>query len=293
MRVRTWPALDVGTTTDHDLVLAEADDFAPTAVEHRGDTLRLFFSGTEARDRACLALRDAGYPTAPIDVDDDDWARRSQEGLRPVTVGRVTVSPPWHLDTPSTAPGDPAGVTVTVQPSMGFGTGHHATTRLCLRALQTLDLSRHFVLDVGTGSGVLALAAVRLGAAGALGVDYDADAIHSAAENLTWNPGIRDVVFEVGDLFSSSLPAADVVTANLTGAFLVRAAERLLDALHPGGTLIVSGLLLEERDEVLGAFGSLRVVWEQAEDGWLAFGMKRPEEISPKSSRSGLIPREG
>ena len=156
---------------------------------------------------------------------------------------------------------------------MGFGTGHHATTRLCLAALQFVDLTNAFVLDVGTGSGVLAIAAVRLGAARALGVDSDADAIRSAHDNLAFNPDVRGVAFEVADLTSTALPIADVVTANLTGALLVRAAARLAGAVRPGGTLILSGLLPHERTEILQAFAALELFWEQEEDGWLGLAL--------------------
>jgi ribosomal protein L11 methyltransferase len=158
---------------------------------------------------------------------------------------------------------------------MGFGTGHHATTRLCLAALQTIDLRDQVVLDIGTGSGVLAMAAERLGAARATGIDYDPDAIQSARENLELNRDVRSVIFDVADLSDASLPAADVVTANLTGALLVRSSSAVLAAVRPGGTLILSGLLAHERDEVRAAFLPAAVVWEREEDGWVGLMMKK------------------
>jgi ribosomal protein L11 methyltransferase len=159
---------------------------------------------------------------------------------------------------------------------MGFGTGHHATTRLCLAALQTIDLRDQVVLDVGTGSGVLAMAAERLGAARATGIDHDADAIQSARENLELNREVRSVDFDLADVNAARLPAADVVTANLTGALLVRSSSAVLAAVRPGGTLILSGLLSHERDEVCAAFFPAAVVWEREEDGWVGLAMKKP-----------------
>jgi len=162
---------------------------------------------------------------------------------------------------------------------MGFGTGHHATTRLCLAALQTMDLAGAFVLDVGTGSGVLAIAASRLGAARAMGVDNDPDAIQAARESLAANPDAHHVTLEVADLSGGPLPQADVVTANLTGALLVRAAARLAGAVCPGGSLIVSGLLAEERDAVRAAFSEMELAWEEKEDGWVAFSLRAADKL--------------
>jgi ribosomal protein L11 methyltransferase len=135
------------------------------------------------------------------------------------------------------------------------------------------------VLDVGTGSGVLALAAIRLGAAAALGVDSDPDAIAAANENLALNPDIRGVVFQLADVERSELPAADVATANLTGTLLARAAGVLVGRVRPGGILVVSGLLEDERDQVAAALAataagrSATPVWEDHEDGWLGLGL--------------------
>jgi ribosomal protein L11 methyltransferase len=178
-------------------------------------------------------------------------------------------------------PAPPAlpALTIVIAPSTGFGTGHHATTRMCLAALQTLDLSGRAVLDVGTGSGILAIAACALGAREAFGIDEDPDAIRAASENLALNPGVKGVVVGLGDLSREPLPAADVITANLTGALLQRTAATLLNALRPGGRLIVSGLLREERDDVLRAFARATIVWEEREEEWTGLMFKTPGQL--------------
>jgi ribosomal protein L11 methyltransferase len=164
---------------------------------------------------------------------------------------------------------------------MGFGTGHHATTRLCLAALQNVQVEGRFVLDAGTGSGILALAARALGAAKAIGIDNDADAVQNANENLALNPSLTGVTFEVRDLAAAGFdPTADVVTANLTGALLVRTADTLLNAVSPGGLLILSGLLSGERGDVVAAFaGRAQLVDSGVEDEWvsLVFSVNRRE----------------
>jgi len=318
--LKAYPALEI-RAADPDRLYAAIDDFSPTAVEERTDSIRVFFSTASVRDNAHSALAPE-FHVAAIEVPDEDWARRSQADLQPVTVGRLTISPRVaasaepqapageHL-TASPEPLAPAGEHLTaspqppapgpdvivITPSMGFGTGHHATTRLCLAALQTLDLSRLSLLDVGTGSGVLAIAADRLGAARALGIDHDPDAVQAARENLALNPTTRDVSFAVADLRTTPLPRAGVVTANLTGALLIETANDLLGAVDAGGTLIVSGLLAAERDEVVRAMtgpasafaGSrlrpdekgghdgphARIVWEREEDGWVGLAMTK------------------
>ena len=141
---KTWPAIDV-VNGEQDLVLAAADDYSPTAVEERDDSLRIFFLTAEIRDRAATALA-SRFALSSVDVGDDDWARRSQQGLKPIEVGDITVVP--TLLAPAALPGRHV---IVIPPSMGFGTGHHATTRLCLAALQLADPRGKTVLDVGTG----------------------------------------------------------------------------------------------------------------------------------------------
>ena len=283
--MKQYPAIDVRTDAP-DLLLAIVDDFGPTAVEERGDLTRIFFASTADRDAAQRSLAPK-FEVSAVDVDDEDWARRSQENLQAITVGRITVAPPWadvgvrscffRGPQHERKNQDLTPFTIVIVPSMGFGTGHHVTTRLCLAALQTVDLTGRTVLDVGTGSGVLAIAADRLGAARAIGIDVDEDAIQSARENLDLNPDVRRVTFETVDLAARALPPADVVTANLTGALLVRSAPALLAAIQPGGTLILSGIQSHERDEVRRAFAvAADECWERDEDGWVGIAVKKP-----------------
>ena len=259
-----------------DLVLAAADDYSPTAVEERDGALRVFFSTPDTRDRAFAALSHR-FTLTRVDVDDEDWARRGQPDLPPIVVGRVVVySTLSALPAPPALPASPAfpaQLALVIPPSMGFGTGHHATTRLCLAALQSIDLREKVVLDVGTGSGLLAIAAATLGAARAIGTDDDADAIQAATENLELNH-VTNVELVVSDVMTEPLPAADVVVANLTGALIVRVAPRLLAALRPGGVLILSGILAAERDDIRHAFANQTFVDVVQQDEWLGFTLK-------------------
>lgn len=252
---KAWPALEIyAPECDpelHELIYAELDTFQPTAI-HESDgpspRLHVFFPNNTFRDEAASALAAAfgiHVFVRPVDVDDEDWAARSQAQLRAIVVGRLTVAPPWD------ASGDRHS-TIVIRPSMGFGTGHHATTRLALRALQTIPLQGRSVLDIGCGSGVLAIAAAKLGARSAAGVDIDPDAIANARENADLNDLSDRVTFEVED-FRQTNRHADVALANLTGALLEQSAGLLAQAVGPNGCLIVSGFMDVERTMVLTA----------------------------------------
>jgi ribosomal protein L11 methyltransferase len=266
---RSWPALDVGVgplLDDTELLQAALADYAVTAVNEDASSWRVFFQTPAERDRACHTLRATFTDLAlePVDVPDENWAARSQAALRAVRAGSVVVAPPWDVP----ASGNPDDTVVVIKPSMGFGTGHHATTRLCLAALQRLDLHGRSVMDVGTGSGVLAIAASVMGAEPVRAFDDDDDAVASARENLALNPTAR-VVVEVGDLRATGRAAADVVLANLTGGLLVAAAPELRHLTKPGGRLILSGFLRVEEADVLRAFSPLTLEHRDEEEDWL------------------------
>lgn len=287
---RLWPALDAHPSPGADpedlqgMILAALDDASISAVQELPAGWRFFFSSPGERDEAMALLHSRwpeGLALAAVDVSDEDWARRSQENIGPVRVGRITIAPPWAAGPGSPAAGssssDPAaGIQIVIQPSMGFGTGHHATTRLCTALMQQIDLVGRRVLDVGTGSGVLALVASRLGAGTVVGVDDDGDALESARENLELNRVTAGVQLRQADF--RSLPDApfDVVLANLTGGLLIRGVSRLVGSLAAGGLLILSGITLEEDAsvrEVFDAHLTLRTRLE--EDGWVGLLYER------------------
>jgi len=189
-----------------------------------------------------------------LDVDDEDWARRSQASLTPVRIGRIVVAPPWHLDAKTQIP-DPERITIVIDPSTGFGTGHHASTRLCLELLQKQPLGGIRVIDVGTGSGVLALAAWKLGAAHVTAIDNDPDALDNARDNVHRNGGDDAITIRETELSRASLERADLVIANLTGALLQRHADSLRRLTQPQATVITSGFTVDEQEDVARAFG--------------------------------------
>lgn len=260
------------------LLHACLDDFQPTAIHEGegGDEWRVFFRTAESRDEAARALReqfgDRLTSVTAIEVPDEGWAARSQAQLGAVRIGRIVVAPPWERT--NAGSGD---VVVVIEPSMGFGTGHHATTRLCLELLQERPLSGRRVIDVGTGSGVLAIASWKLGAARAVAVDCDADALQNARENLERSgaAGVIDLV--EADLGVLLIDPADIVLANLTSAVLQRYAAKLERLVRPDGCLIVSGFGPDELPDVERAFGR-RASKPLTDGAWCAalFGSRFP-----------------
>jgi ribosomal protein L11 methyltransferase len=283
--VRTYPAIDIlwpAPPSDDDVeqLLAALDDHEPTAVEEQAGGVRVFFGSLANRDAAAATTRDhlPGVTITPLLVPDEDWAERSQAALGPVRVGRIIVAPPWTLDDvrrdASTALDAP--IVVAIQPSMGFGTGHHQSTRLCLQLLQRHLPSGACVLDIGTGSGVLAIAARALGATSALGIDVDRDALTSAAENVELNHAGQGVALQVVDITQGALDTLagrfNLVFANITGAMLQRHAAAVVSPLAPGGVLITSGFQTHELADVTAAFAAtgLERIDEVEEDTWMA-----------------------
>lgn len=280
-----YPAVDLFFTDPHspggpdddlkDRIYLALDDFEPLAIQEAetADRWRVFFRSAAVRDKAAAAILDALpaqlVDVKSVDVPDEDWARRSQQSLQPVRAGRLVIAPPWDIPKSSDIP------VIIIEPSTGFGTGHHATTRLCLEMLQQLELRGARVIDIGTGSGVLALAAWKLGASDVVAVDNDRDALESARANFARNgagPSV-DVIHDGIDTLR--IERADVVLANLTGATLVRYAAELTSLLRDEGYLVVSGFAPDEAHVIRTAFKPLHAFDERIEDDWAALCLRR------------------
>jgi ribosomal protein L11 methyltransferase len=300
---KVWPALVIQSAgiLDEDVegaLAALLDDFSPSAVQDLTELplppgglwdptyppppdppraplhWRVFFPTCEDRDAALSALRDA-HPALVLtadDVADEDWAARSQRSLRAVRSGRFVVAPPWDIPSAGNA------TVIVIEPSRGFGTGHHASTRLCLRALSDIDVRGARVLDLGTGSGVLAMAAFLSGAREVVAVDVDPDAIDAARQSAALNRRVGPIRWLVGDFRTRgwdvlSGGAFDVLLANLTGGMLISAAARIRELITPGGTLICSGFDEQERDGVEQALG-LHTRESFTEESWVGLVLR-------------------
>lgn len=294
--MKTWPALDVAFPADDrcapdpdGFFAAWLDDHAPTAIVETSAAVaswRIFFATATARDAAAeaIALEHPDLRVAAVDVPDEQWAERSQASLTAIRVGRLVVAPPWDVegaealdDESADAPIERTATTlVVIEPSMGFGTGHHESTRLCLRALQRLDLAGRQVVDLGTGSGVLAIAAARLGCARAIAIDDDEDAVAAARANVDRNALGDRIEVRAEGLGADPGLRGEIVLGNLTGGLLRRLADLVSACVAPGGTLILSGFTADERDAVAHAFAPHIVVDTLTENGWAALTLRRP-----------------
>jgi ribosomal protein L11 methyltransferase len=200
----------------------------------------------------------------------EDWLAQWREGLRPRRIGdRLIVAPSW-----AEPHGAADSVTVVIDPQMAFGTGEHASTRGVLRLLQARLRPGDQVLDVGTGSAILAIAAALLGAARAHGVESDADALINARENVAANAVADRVTLEEAAVDAAYLEARagayDLILANVLSGVLLPLLPAFATALRADGALILAGILRSEADTMVGAASSAGFVLhaEDREDEW-------------------------
>jgi ribosomal protein L11 methyltransferase len=245
----------------------------------------LGYEGFEQQDNAVLAflpeagfdattletvLRPEGYPYTATLLPEKNWNEEWEKNFTPVQVGDFcAVRAHFHPTTP--------GVTyeLVITPKMSFGTGHHATTYMMLQAMQNLDFSQKTVLDFGTGTGVLAILAEKLGAAQVLAIDHDERSIENAQENITENQCINTSVLK-----SDAIPqdrAFDIILANINKHVLLREMAEMRQQLKAGGVILMSGLLHEDFEDIENEAGSCRlsVSARMTRGSWICLKMEK------------------
>jgi ribosomal protein L11 methyltransferase len=261
------------------------DAFSPSEIEHSPlTTVKAYFSAADdmnARLAEISAFLDdlaAANPGLSIaqpsvtTVKSEDWSTSWKANFKPLRIGRrLLIVPSWEQ-----AEAGPDDIVLSLDPGMAFGTGGHETTRLCLEQLENVLLRRPAappasVLDLGTGSGILAMAAARLGAGRVCAVDIDPEAVEVARENLAINGLVERI-----ECSTTPLEALDghfdVILANILAEELVRLAPQLAARLARGGVLILSGILAEKEAFVRSGFASQPLAYrETARQGeWVA-----------------------
>ncbi|MFH1980939.1 MAG: 50S ribosomal protein L11 methyltransferase [Pseudomonadota bacterium] len=235
----------------------------------RREQLVLLLKGLERRNGIRCRLSEKS-------VDEEDWAESWKEHFWPIKMGRrIVVKPTWRNYAP-----EAEDLVIELDPGMAFGTGSHATTMLCVQALEDLVTEGMRVLDVGTGSGILLAAAAKLGARTGLGIDLDPVAVTVARENLSRNdvPADRFELRE-GDLAGAVSGRYDLVVANILSAVVIRLLPQIPMVCAPGACLIFSGIVQKNQESVLAAMADhgLDILAVRALDDWVAVIGRGPE----------------
>ena len=252
---------EAGTATEK---AAFAEPGAPSALWSRSRLTALFAAGVDTQAVLAAACAAAGvrYPTETdcSEVPDCDWVRLSQSQFKPICISsRLWIVPTWE-----SAP-DPAAINLILDPGAAFGTGSHPTTRSCLRWLERSIRGGESVLDYGCGSGILAIAAARLGAARVCGVDIDPQAVLAARANAMQNRVAADF-FEPGA--EPKLPY-QVVVANILANPLIALAPLLATATLPRGHVVLSGVLATQAQDVMHVYSAwFDMAAPALDDGW-------------------------
>ena len=204
-------------------------------------------------------------------VEDQDWERAWLDQFTPMRFGTRTWIVPWHMDAPSEAEG---GAIIRLDPGLAFGSGTHATTALCLQWLDGLELAGKSILDFGCGSGILALAALKLGAEAAVGIDNDPQALIATHDNAERNGVGRSLqVYLPEDEPQRQYP---VVVANILASALVALHDTLAARTQSGGVIALSGILKGQEHEVLAVFTPyFEALTVTQQDDWIRINGRR------------------
>ena len=251
-------------TPDEQAIFAEPGELPPGMWQHNRVSALFNDNHDVSKILSCAADR-IGLTELPeyrIEMlADKDWVRLTQSQFEPISISqRLWIVPTWHL------PSNPAAINIILDPGLAFGTGSHPTTRLCLRWLDKHLQGGENILDYGCGSGILAIAAMKLGAANATGVDVDSQAVQASQDNASVN-GIDNIRFYLPD--NTPPGSYDLVVANILTNPLLMLAPLLAKSTRQSGRIVLSGILEKQAQDVMKIyqqwFGLDTPIFE---DGW-------------------------
>ena len=276
-----WIDVQIQTAVDAAELLSTLDDPAIQGGWEENGIVHLYWPkpqwSIEARGRLSKILQTFDPNASPEseirieELPDQDWNRQWAQSVRPIRIGRrIIIRPSWE-----TVVLQAQDIEIVLDPKQAFGTGHHATTRMLMEWLEDLVHGGEFVLDVGAGSGILAMVALRLGAASALGVECDPVAVDCARDYAKENGFGDHLQFHCGTLEEVDRQGTlrpDLILANLDRQTLLLLCNELVQYVNHGSRLLLSGILLEQEREIVEAFSKVdsMVVQRREQDGWVA-----------------------
>lgn len=270
-----WIAVRVRPGADRERALAALFEAGSEGVLEAGDELVTHFTGDAdiTHIRAVVLAADPGATIDVSEVPSVDWTEEWKKGIGAHDLGPLTIVPPWLAEGR-----DPAR-TIIIEPQMAFGTGEHQTTRGVVRLLPDIIRPGDRVADLGSGSAVLCIAAVKLGAGRATGIEIDHDSIANAVENVERN-GVADrVTILEGDaaILLPLVAPVRVILANIISSVLLELLPIIERSLTDDGQAIFSGMLVEEREMMIGALTSSgwKLLAEDAEGAWWSAAIAR------------------
>jgi len=269
--IAEWGALSVTMMDAADQPIFEPE-LGTTPLWQQSELLALFEADTDQTHlQQQLQQLDENLNPRFEHLPDQDWQRNCMDSFKPLKIGqRLWIVPSWHQ------PPQPDALNLLLDPGLAFGTGSHPTTALCLQWLEAAELEDRRVLDFGCGSGILALAALLLGAGEVIGTDIDPQAFQASLENAERN-GLNSERLKL--YLPEQLPAkkVDVLVANILAAPLQQLAGQFAQLLPSGGKIALSGILAEQADDVLTAYAEqFEMASPVEQDGWvLLCGLKK------------------
>lgn len=257
--------IETNSKEECEVLMAELADIKFYAFEQEENALTAYIEKNDFDEKKLKKILPFKQIFTKGIIEEENWNEQWERGIEPVIIDDFAAIRPSFHEAVKKVRHD-----LVITPKMSFGTGHHATTFLMIKMMKEINFQNKKVLDFGTGTGVLAILAEKLGASEVLAIDYDEWSIRNARENIEANGCENILVEQKSDL--KGINPVDIILANINLNVLTNAASAISSLLHPGSLLLASGFLLNDEMEMQNIFGSKSVVKKQVQqnNGWLS-----------------------